>query len=76
MSEIIGKVLAEKYRVESLIRETGMGKVYRGTHQLMDKAVAIKVLSPALAVDDNIVQRFSAEARTKCIKRYRFWNRS
>jgi serine/threonine protein kinase len=64
MSEIIGKLLAEKYRVESLIRETGMGKVYRGTHQLMDKPVAIKVLSPALAVDENIVQRFSAEART------------
>jgi serine/threonine protein kinase len=64
MSEIIGKILAEKYRVESLIRETGMGKVYRGTHQLMDKPVAIKILSPALSVDDNIVQRFSAEART------------
>lgn len=64
MSEIIGKILAEKYLVEDLIRESGMGKVYRGKHLLMEKPVAIKILSPALAVDENIVQRFSIEAKT------------
>ncbi len=64
MSEFIGKVLADKYRVESVMRESGMGTIFRGSHLLMDKPVAIKILSPALAVDDNIVQRFSVEART------------
>ncbi len=63
MSEIIGKILAEKYLVEDLIRESGIGKVYRGKHLLMEKPVAIKILSPALAIDDNIVQRFSFEAK-------------
>jgi serine/threonine-protein kinase len=40
-----------------------MGTVYRGTHVLMDKTVAIKVLNPSLAADDVIVARFSREAR-------------
>jgi serine/threonine protein kinase len=64
MQEIIGQILAEKYRVEALLRESGMGKIYRGKHLLMDNPVAIKILSPALAVDETIVQRFSVEART------------
>ena len=60
---ITGQTLADKYRVEERISEGGMGTVYRGTHILMDKTVAIKVLHPALAADDKIVARFSREAR-------------
>src|SRR5918997_2962881 len=60
---LIGQTLAEKYRIEELINEGGMGAVYRSTHILMDKTVAIKVLHPALAADDKIVARFSREAR-------------
>ncbi len=59
----IGKTLAEKYRIDSVMRETELGKVYHATHLLMDKHVAVKILSPALAVDENIVRRFSSEAR-------------
>jgi eukaryotic-like serine/threonine-protein kinase len=60
---LVGQTLADKYRVEERISEGGMGTVYRGTHILMDKTVAIKVLHPALAADDVIVARFSREAR-------------
>ena len=60
---LIGQTLASKYRIEELISEGGMGTVYRGTHILMDKTVAIKVLHPALAADDKIVTRFNREAR-------------
>jgi serine/threonine protein kinase len=59
----IGKTLAEKYRIDSVMRETELGKVYHGRHLLMEKPVAVKILSPALAVDENIVKRFSSEAR-------------
>src|ERR671933_343255 len=61
--QLLGKTLAGKYRIEELINEGGMGSVYRATHVLMDKVVAVKVLHPALAADDKIVARFSREAR-------------
>ena len=60
---LIGTTLAGKYRIDERLNEGGMGTVYRGTHVLMDKTVAIKVLRPALAADEKIVARFSREAR-------------
>jgi eukaryotic-like serine/threonine-protein kinase len=60
---LLGATLAGKYRIEERLNEGGMGTVYRGTHVLMDKTVAVKVLRPALAADEKIVARFSREAR-------------
>jgi serine/threonine protein kinase len=60
---LIGQVLADKYRIDERLSEGGMGTVYRGTHVLMDKTVAVKVLRPSLAADEKIVARFSREAR-------------
>lgn len=64
LDQFIGQVLADKYRIDSVLRDSGLGKIYRATHLLMDKPVTVKILAPALAVDENIVKRFSAEART------------
>jgi eukaryotic-like serine/threonine-protein kinase len=60
---LIGATLAGKYRIDSRLNEGGMGTVYRATHVLMEKTVAIKVLRPSLAADEKIVARFSREAR-------------
>jgi serine/threonine protein kinase len=60
---LIGQTLAGKYRIDARLSEGGMGKVYRGTHILIGKTVAVKVLRPALAADEKIVARFSREAR-------------
>ena len=60
---LLGQTLAGKYKIEKLIKQGGMGAVYRGKHVLMDKTVAIKVLKPALAGDDDVVARFSREAK-------------
>ena len=60
---LLGQVLAGKYRIDERLSGGGMGTVYRGTHVLMDKTVAIKVLLPSLAADEKIVARFSREAR-------------
>jgi serine/threonine protein kinase len=62
--QFIGEVLADKYRIDSVIRDGSLGKLYRGTHLLMDKPVAVKILAPALAVDEEIVRQFSSEVRT------------
>jgi serine/threonine-protein kinase len=61
--ELLGKVLAGKYRIDEKIDEGGMGCVYRATHVLMEKRLAIKVLHPSLAADDKIVARFTREAK-------------
>src|SRR5918997_4075898 len=60
---LIGQVLPGKYRIDEKIDEGGMGCVYRATHVLMEKIVAVKVLHPALAADDKIVARFTREAK-------------
>src|SRR5215204_5732642 len=60
---LLGTTLSGKYRIDERLNEGGMGTVYRATHVLMDKTVAIKVLRPALAADEKIVARFSREAR-------------
>jgi len=62
-NSLLGTTLAGKYRIDERLNEGGMGTVYRGTHVLMEKTVAIKVLRPALAADEKIVARFSREAR-------------
>jgi serine/threonine-protein kinase len=60
---LLGQTLAGKYRIDQRLSEGGMGTVYKGTHVLMDKTVAVKVLRPSLAADEKIVARFSREAR-------------
>src|SRR6478736_152934 len=60
---LLDQTLAGKYLIEKLIKRGGMGSVYLGKHVLMDKTVAIKVLRPSLAMDDDVVRRFSREAK-------------
>jgi eukaryotic-like serine/threonine-protein kinase len=60
---LLGQILAGKYRIDERLKEGGMGAVYKGTHILMEKTVAIKVLHPSFAADEKIVARFSREAR-------------
>ena len=62
--QLIGKVLADKYQIISLLSETPIGNFYRATHVSMDKPVSVKVLSSDLASDESAVKRFADEART------------
>ncbi|MEJ7847360.1 MAG: protein kinase [Pyrinomonadaceae bacterium] len=61
--EFTGKVIADKYRVDSLIRKGDLGDMYRGWHLFMDKPVTLKILPSSLAADESIRKQFSAEAR-------------
>jgi serine/threonine-protein kinase len=61
--EHIGKTVANKYRVEQMIGEGGMGKVYKATQLALDKPVVLKVLRQALLSDERTVRRFQREAK-------------
>lgn len=61
---LIGQILGEKYQIEEKIGAGGMCQVYRATQTLIGKTVALKVLRPQLAVDQQLVRRFEQEAST------------
>ena len=61
--EHIGQVLAGKYKVEALIGEGGMGKVFRARQTVLDKPVVLKVLRSSLLSDERTVARFQREAK-------------
>ena len=58
-----GRVLAGRYRLFDALGEGGMAVVYRAHDELLDRAVAVKVLRPAFAADPEFVGRFRQEAR-------------
>jgi Tol biopolymer transport system component len=65
LTEMNGPVPAQvdRYRIEDLVGEGGMGRVYRAIDTQLGRTVAIKVVSPVLAVDPERLQRFAQEAR-------------
>jgi serine/threonine-protein kinase len=60
----IRHALADRYEIETPIGRGGMGAVYLARELRLDRAVAIKVLPPELAIDDRYRRRFLREART------------
>ncbi len=58
-----GVVLDAKYRLDSMIAEGGMGSVYKATHVMLGKTVAIKLIKSAIVTSPEIVRRFQREAR-------------
>jgi serine/threonine-protein kinase len=61
---MVGRVLDDKYRLDEKLNQGGMGAVYRGTHLMLNRAVAVKLIRPELAATQDVVQRFLREART------------
>jgi serine/threonine-protein kinase len=52
-----------EYRIEGELGRGGMGRVYAAIHPVIGKRAAVKVLHPALSVEQEAVDRFVQEAR-------------
>ena len=61
-ADLIGTVIAERYRVVSRIGEGGMGQVYLAEHVRMKRKSAIKIMRPSLVGEVEALQRFTREA--------------
>jgi serine/threonine-protein kinase len=63
---LIGTKLAGKYEILSVLGTGGMGVVYKGRQDVMDRIVAIKMLQSHHLNDSMSVKRFQQEGRATC----------
>ena len=60
---LVGRVLDQRYRIDAKLGAGGMGVVYRATHVIIDKPLAVKVLRSEHASHPEVLQRFVLEAQ-------------
>ncbi len=60
---LLGKTIAGKFRVERLLGNGAMGRVYQATHVALERGVALKVMHDHLARSGEFATRFVREAR-------------
>src|SRR5258708_3622200 len=61
-TDLVGQILADRYRVVRLIGEGGMGQVYEAQHVNINKRFALKLLRPEIVSNPEAVARFRQEA--------------
>jgi serine/threonine-protein kinase len=59
----IGKVLDDRYLITGIVGKGGMATVYKAQHSVIERQVAIKILSPKSSSMTNVTKRFYREAR-------------
>ena len=61
-TDLVGSIIADRYRVVSKIGDGGMGQVYLAEHVRMKRRCAVKIMRPQLMSDPVAVVRFNREA--------------
>ena len=67
-ADLVGKVLAKRYRVDAMIGKGGMAEVYRGTDIVLERTIAIKILTDR---SDDVRMRFLREAQSMAMLNHR-----
>ncbi|GAB4204350.1 MAG: hypothetical protein OHK0013_19200 [Sandaracinaceae bacterium] len=60
---LVGRVIAGRYTLLEKIGQGGFGVVYRATHEVVGREVALKFLLPELSADPKNRERFLREAK-------------
>src|SRR2546427_54703 len=63
LDRYVGQILDDKYRLERLLGQGGMGAVYLATHLGTERYVALKLIAPQFMRNREFVERFKREAR-------------
>jgi len=64
-----GTLILNRYRLESLLGRGGMGSVWRAEHVQLKSPVAVKLLDPAIAGNEQVLARFLREAQASAALR-------
>ncbi|MCD4783132.1 MAG: protein kinase [Candidatus Eremiobacteraeota bacterium] len=62
--DMIGDILLDRYRIDLMIGEGGMGKVFRAKDMYTGKDVAVKILKEELSLKSTYLRRFKREIRS------------
>lgn len=62
-SDLSGRVLDARYRVDRIVATGGMGTVYEGFDSRLERIVAVKVMNDNLVYEPGFTERFITEAR-------------
>lgn len=66
-----GLTLRGRYRLERLLGEGGMGRVFKGRHLTLNVPIAVKIMHPALAAVPEHAARFEREAHAASVLQHR-----
>jgi serine/threonine-protein kinase len=61
---VTDEVIADRYELQELVGTGGMSSVYKARDRLLERLVALKILHPHHASDEDFVERFRKEARS------------
>jgi hypothetical protein len=61
--ENVGRSLDGKYRLDKRLSSGGMGTVYKATHLMLGKSLAVKLIKADLPASPEVVRRFQREAK-------------
>lgn len=63
MSDLTGELIDGRYQLQRLIAAGGMASIYIAMDTRLDRSVAVKIMHPHLANDEEFVNRFIREAK-------------
>lgn len=63
MSDLSGELIDERYQLIRQVANGGMASIYEGLDTRLDRRVAVKIMHPHLAQDEQFVERFIREAK-------------
>ena len=63
MADLTGEIIDGRYQLLRIIDSGGMATIYSALDLRLDRQVAVKIMHPHLATDENYVERFIREAK-------------